>query len=126
MKAELKKVYYCDYCKKHSISASTISRHEKYCKMNPKNAHKCFEFCRYLKRDRTTHFNDEGEAYGRKTEFTCMVTDNKMYSFLLEKRDSLYPYHNILKGLTRMPLECKLFHALTWDELEDRQDKKAY
>jgi hypothetical protein len=35
MRFKEKKVYYCDYCKKHSLSASTMSIHEKHCTMNP-------------------------------------------------------------------------------------------
>lgn len=36
MKTKVKKVYYCDYCKKKNLSASAISKHEKHCTGNPK------------------------------------------------------------------------------------------
>jgi len=36
MKIKVKKVYYCDYCKKHGLSASSILNHEKHCTLNPK------------------------------------------------------------------------------------------
>lgn len=34
MKVKLKKVYYCEYCKKHSLRPFLI--HEKHCTLNPK------------------------------------------------------------------------------------------
>ena len=30
-----KNVYYCDFCGKHNLSASSISKHEKHCTANP-------------------------------------------------------------------------------------------
>jgi hypothetical protein len=35
MKVKEKKVYYCEFCKKHSLSASSMSIHEKHCTLNP-------------------------------------------------------------------------------------------
>ena len=35
MKTLLKKVYYCDYCKKRGMSAPAMSKHEKHCTANP-------------------------------------------------------------------------------------------
>jgi hypothetical protein len=35
MKILTKKVYYCDFCKKHSLSSYTIKEHEKHCTCNP-------------------------------------------------------------------------------------------
>ena len=35
MKTLLKKVYYCDFCKKKGMSASAMSKHEKHCTLNP-------------------------------------------------------------------------------------------
>ncbi len=34
MKTILKKVHYCDFCKKHGLTIR-IAKHEKYCTMNP-------------------------------------------------------------------------------------------
>lgn len=36
MKVLLRKVYYCDFCKKSNRSASAMSKHEKHCTLNPK------------------------------------------------------------------------------------------
>ena len=35
MKTKTKTVYYCDYCKKHSLSGGTLAKHEKHCTANP-------------------------------------------------------------------------------------------
>jgi len=36
MKTKVKKVYYCDYCKKHGLKGPTILFHEKHCTGNVK------------------------------------------------------------------------------------------
>lgn len=109
MKTELKKVYTCDFCKKHTLSASSTSRHEKYCQNNPTNRHACFNWCKHLIRERK---NDYG--YARRTTFNCGVTGKEMYSFQLEKKQSLYPYTKMLKG-ERMPLQCDLYKEMEMD-----------
>lgn len=35
MKEKLKKVYYCDFCKKHSLTSFSMKLHEKHCTLNP-------------------------------------------------------------------------------------------
>lgn len=35
MRTKVKKVYYCEFCKKHSLLSNTLANHEKYCTMNP-------------------------------------------------------------------------------------------
>jgi len=36
MKVKVKKVYYCDFCKKHRLLSNVITEHEKHCTANPK------------------------------------------------------------------------------------------
>ena len=43
MKIKIKKVYYCDFCKKHSLR--TLAEHEKHCTANPNRACKLCELC---------------------------------------------------------------------------------
>jgi hypothetical protein len=82
-----------------------MSRHEKYCRDNPNNQHKCFEFCKHLKRD--VHINsDDYENYEKRTYMTCMKTGKALYSYKFEKNTNK-PV-NALEGLERMPLECDL------------------
>ena len=35
MKTKVKKVYYCEHCSKHGLTAGAIGKHEKYCTANP-------------------------------------------------------------------------------------------
>ena len=35
MKTKIKKVYYCDFCKKHSLTSWSLEKHEKHCTLNP-------------------------------------------------------------------------------------------
>lgn len=101
-------IYKCEHCKKYSISASSISRHEKYCRKKPENMHKCFQYCKYLERDR---------AYDRDTDsvrtiFTCLQTGNKMYSYLAEKKKTSYSGNPIELTGERMPLDCNLYKIM--------------
>jgi hypothetical protein len=114
MKTELKKVYYCDHCKKHNLSASAISRHEKYCPSNPGNKHKCFDMCKFLERERVF-----GGSYP-VTKFNCLKTGVKLYSFILEKHKSIWPYHIKFDGLVRMPLTCDRYLSMSYDQIEER------
>lgn len=112
MKTELKKVYYCEYCNKHNLSASSVSRHEKYCRFNPINKHKCFEFCKYLEM-KQEYVIDEGH----RTEFTCTKLNKKLYSYKLEKKSTSYFRTDIkFDGMERMPLECKEYGIKTIDD----------
>ncbi len=97
MKQTTEKVYRCDHCNKAMVSAGFMAAHERMCKKNPNNQHKCFEWCKHLKRD---VFNDE-------VSFMCGAQNNlEMHSYKLER----YKYkHPRLKDLQRMPLECNLY-----------------
>lgn len=115
MKNELRKVYFCEFCNKHNLSAASTSRHEKYCRYNPRNKHKCFELCTYLKRER------KFDGFKLKTTFTCVKKKDKMYSYQAEKKMTSYFTHpDMIKGLKRMPLECDLYRKMTFDEQEKR------
>jgi hypothetical protein len=106
MKVVVRKVYVCEYCERKMLAAGPMARHEKYCPSRPSNKHKCFDFCRYLLMDSHIIHNGDGEPSYRETTFTCAVNGQNMYSYKLEKKASLFPYHDLLSDLTRMPLEC--------------------
>jgi hypothetical protein len=91
MKTETRKVYFCEFCKKHSLSAAWISRHEKHCKARPENKHKCFQECTHLKKTREFVENVSRDIWQCKTVFICSVTGVKMYSYLIEKRIDFKP-----------------------------------
>lgn len=121
MKTILRKVYECEHCGRKMLGAGAMGRHEKWCKKNPVNTHKCFDFCEHLKRERIM-----GELEGGQVQFTCAVTGSKMYSFLLEKHQAAtFPPFKI-DGMIRMPLECPHFKMMEWAEIErcgDRNDR---
>jgi hypothetical protein len=115
MKTELRKVFKCDHCSKKMFSAGAMGYHEKWCKKNPNNRHKCFALCCHLKRDINVIWSD-GEGSGAYNYvFTCLKTGQKMYSYKLEKR-SLYAYRKLPIDAVRMPLECELFQEMSYDE----------
>lgn len=42
MKIKLKKVYYCEFCKKHRLTPNSIKHHEAICTLNPnRNCRMC-------------------------------------------------------------------------------------
>jgi hypothetical protein len=97
------------------LSAGAMSRHEKYCRFNPTNKHACFAMCVHLTRQRLIN-----KPYGyNSTEFKCALTGQEMYSYQLEKKQSLWPFKKLLHGI-RMPLECNVYKEMTDDQQCDR------
>jgi hypothetical protein len=84
-------------------------RHEKYCKKNPLNNHRCFQRCQHLIKDSDYLEDGNGNRYGTCTIFTCDITGKDMYSYKAEK--SLY----IECDGERMPLECEHYQG-NWQE----------
>jgi phage FluMu protein Com len=105
MKKQQETVYRCEHCNKAMFGAGAMSRHEKYCPKNPNNQHKCFDFCKHLKRE-FTYSGDNYNIHTRITNFTCKLTGKKMYSYKFEK-NTIKPA-TALNGLERMPLKCDL------------------
>ena len=102
-------VYQCDYCGKKQYRKCDMTKHEKWCKKNPKNDHKCFQYCVHLVRDREDCY-DEGESPKTRRTFTCSLLNKKMYSYIAERRDIV----RNLYDCERMPLQC--------DSYKDRMD----
>jgi hypothetical protein len=120
MKVTLEKVYQCEHCGKKTRSASTTSRHEKFCRLNPINKHICFEYCVHLKKQVDTRWSEDGEPLDWVTHMTCTALNKKMYSYLFEKRIGLDKDHPYIKGLERMPLDCNKFLSMTEHEKQDK------
>ncbi len=95
-------IYICQYCGKKSVYRNQITMHERTCKSNPKNWHKCFQYCEHLEKD-------SSHEYGEK-HFTCALLGNKkMYSFKLEYR--IHENKGRIERLERMPLKCKHYEC---------------
>jgi|GEM_PF-2293211 hypothetical protein len=105
MKTITGKYYQCVFCGRKMFGAGAMSYHEKWCRENPKNKHICFAFCKHLKRSEKYVWSDWHEEEIFKTEFTCKITKQKMYSYKREKMYSQY----ITPDMIRMPLTCEHF-----------------
>jgi hypothetical protein len=118
MKVSLEKVYQCEHCGKKTRSASSTSRHEKFCRLNPVNEHICFQYCIHLKKEIRTIY-DDGEPSYWETDMICTAKNNlKMYSYLIEKK--LNFDKRWIKGLERMPLDCDKFVSMTYHEIDEQ------
>lgn len=98
------KIYKCDFCGKRQFRQCDMTMHERWCKENPKNNHKCFQFCRHL--IKTSEEYDGENFVGHRTIFTCELTKQGMFSYIAERKR--LPVINE-KDSIRMPLECDKF-----------------
>ena len=99
--------YHCSYCTKYYIRKYYAERHERFCKHNPNNKHKCFELCRHLIKSQETH---NGVT---TTDFNCKFMDKPMYSFKAEKGAIKYFREAYGEdGIIRMPLECEHYEVM--------------
>ena len=64
MNTKVKKVYYCDFCKKHRLQKNVIEEHEKHCTANPKR--QCL-MCEGVEEYVFKIINSGSEDYERKT-----------------------------------------------------------
>ena len=111
MRQTNEKVYRCDYCNRAIISAGSMKLHERMCKKNPKNMHKCFQYCSNLGKHHIQEFDNE---IG-KIVFFCDAKKIEMYSYKLERFKSKAIR---IKGLTRMPLECDKYSCMEGHDFE--------
>lgn len=122
MRTTIQKIYHCEHCKKHMLSAASMSRHEKYCRRNPVNMHKCFDMCSFLKRN-TELIEGKSPCINSsyRTVFMCLKTYKRMFSYLAEKKATSY-FGCPMKydDLIRMPLHCKDHQYMSDNEIEKR------
>ena len=114
MKTTIRKVYQCEHCKKNMLNAGSMSRHEHFCKQNPNNLHRCFDFCKHL--EKTSSVIEHDEMPLRVTHFTCLKLDKKMYSYKFEKSVGFRPMY--ISDLERMPLKCDDYEGPFGDDKE--------
>jgi len=109
MKQTNEKVYRCDFCNKAIISAGSMKLHERMCKKNPNNKHKCFQYCKNLiLEDGERRTSEYGEEYIIEKSFLCEKTGKELYSYKLERYKT---NAKRIEKLTRMPLECEFYEA---------------
>lgn len=95
-------LFFCEHCKKMYRRKYPCEKHEKWCSKNPRNKHKCFDFCKYLTRNRT----DQG------TDFYCEKLKKNLHSFIIDKYiEKGNEYAGLLMDVKedteRMPMECE-------------------
>jgi len=89
---EKTQAFMCKFCGK--LYKRNYLHHEKYCKENPKNKHRCLFPCTYLQ-----VFREEGIK-----NFHCSVKDIDMHTYKAESRGL-----EVIKRTEKMPNECELF-----------------
>lgn len=89
-------VYRCEYCNRAMFNKGAMKLHERMCKKNPENKHKCFQYCRHLQKEEGIN----------GFYFYCDKVNKELYSYKLER---FKHKADRLKGLTRMPLECEYY-----------------
>ena len=101
MKTVTETIYRCDFCNKAMFNKGAMSLHERMCKGNPNNKHKCFQYCKYLHGERS-----DGEYYFTCENSKCDMYAKDLHSYKLERG---YRGKRKIKmdNLTRMPLECE-------------------
>jgi len=112
--------YKCDHCSKKYFRKCDASKHERYCSQNPANNHLCFQMCKNLVRweEEYEGCRDEIVFTGTRTTFTCILSGQKMYSYIAERKR-----HPVVTepDTVRMPLECDKYARITeqeqWDDL---------
>jgi len=109
MKTTNETVYRCDFCNRAIVSKGSMVVHEKMCKNNPENAHKCFEFCNHLQRDKEIigGYGDEDWDL-KRTKFVCLIRDVELKSYKVKRTKKLMEY---TKDIEFMPNECNLFEG---------------
>jgi hypothetical protein len=106
MKITTANIYQCDHCGKRQFRLCDMSRHEKWCKKNPNNQHTCYQYCKHLIKEEEEY---QGSDYvGKRTIFKCAVTEQKMYSYIAEKKKLPIVKED---GNIRMPLECDKYES---------------
>lgn len=118
MKSKTKTVYYCEYCRRHMLSASAMSVHERFCPQRPHNRHQCFQWCKHLKM--TTDVIDR--SFAGKT-FQCARIGCKLYSYKYE-RHMFFHGDKLRPGTLRMPLTCPHYVDAEMEIREQRERER--
>lgn len=110
MKTILKKVYYCDFCKKKGLSEWHLLKHEKNCLSNPENKVAC-SGCVFHKSDEIyVEYSDEnGEMSikNKSTTYFCEKLNQKMHPLKAELKKLPEKYPAQFKDSVKFPKECE-------------------
>lgn len=116
MKELTKKVFYCDHCKKHGLNSGAMSRHEKWCDINPENKKAC-TFCMHLEETTISYTVDEGtegEHERQSKAFRCTKLDKMLYPLIVQRK-GLDKRYSVFDDQEPMPKICEHYK----NELDD-------
>lgn len=116
MKKVLKPVYYCNHCKKHGLSASHITTHEKKCWSNPDNIRPCMD-CIHLEETKVEYKKDTGMGFDVKmsaVSFKCKKLDKLIYHVKAEFKNLPQRFPETFIGQEPMPKKCE--HQITHND----------
>lgn len=115
MKTLIKKVYYCDFCKKKGLSHHSMVRHELICSQNPENNRPCYTCGNCKMQNILVEINigdERGETVIRaKSIFFCRAKSTCIYPPQIEIKGRYYKpvrYENI-----PMPKTCDLYTLIS-------------
>lgn len=115
MKTRTKKVFYCDFCKKHGLNKSQMDYHESICSKNPTNERPCFS-CRHLIKKETVVYGEYYDGSGWERRVDLLFCNSKKI-FLYTPKNQIKGNHFDLGNNSNelMPKECEIYQ----DELLD-------
>ena len=124
MKKIIKTVCYCEYCKKHGLSASAMTVHERKCMSNPDNNRACLD-CIYLEETKipyTVEYQRGVDSFDYKdkesTGFKCLKLDKLIYHVKAELNKLPGKWPETFEDQEPMPKECvhQLRNMEYWEE----------
>lgn len=116
MKEVVKKVYYCDFCKKKGLSKHAMTKHEEYCTHKPENQSAC-SGCSNLEETTIEYTAFYFDGYNE------VERDRKSKGFKCKKLNKLlYPLKAVKLGLTSKYPETFHDQELMPNKCEHRED----
>jgi len=102
------------------LSAGFLSRHESMCKKNPKNKHKCFQYCKFMEKHveyTDTYISDGDEGISTKeTTFTCTKLNKMLRSYKSNRNTVTRERYGHLE---LMPTKCEFYSVVEGKESYD-------
>jgi hypothetical protein len=104
---KIRKIYYCEYCKKHYHTKRAIEYHEIVCGKKPENYRPCF-YCIYnktIKKDIEFFDDDENLFLYKYRSMYCKSIDRLIYPPFADTSFAETAYEKIIP----MPKKCNRF-----------------
>lgn len=103
---KLKRVFYCEFCKKHHLSSYTMKIHEQRCGKNPINFRKCF-YCLNLEMKKYELCDDYGNSSGREMDILyCKKIENYLHPPITEHKGN---FLGDTMPMVKVDEECEWF-----------------